>query len=219
MPLFNNNAAIAQGNYNYGDSYSTYPTDDNKYECQTGPFEWFFVGSVEFCKHVKFDDNKRDHRDNNQTGTQGPQGPPGATGPQGFNGTDGQDGQDGINGTDGAQGLPGETGAIGPQGPNQINSTSIYTVSGPGNSTSAIFPTATDIAKCLPGDTVLSDSFNATMFGPPSVIVDFALPTQDGWQTSITRESNANILFNTLAQCFNNPFFYLFLITDTCYNY
>jgi hypothetical protein len=117
------------------------------------------------------------------------------------------------------QGLPGETGAIGPQGPNQINSTSIYTVSGPGNSTSAIFPTATDIAKCLPGDTVLSDSFNATMFGPPSVIVDFALPTQDGWQTSITRESNANILFNTLAQCFNNPFFYLFLITDTCYNY
>jgi len=146
--------------------------DDNKYEGQTGPFEGFFVGSVEFCKHGKFDDNKRDHRDNNQTGTQGQQGPPGATGPQ---------------------------------GPNQINSTSIYTVSGPGNSTSAIFPTATDIDKCLPGDTVLSGSFKATMFGPPSVIVDFALPTQDGWQTSITRESNANILFNTLAQCFNNP--------------
>ena len=28
----------------------------NKYECRTGPFEGFFVSSVEFCKHVKFDD-------------------------------------------------------------------------------------------------------------------------------------------------------------------
>ena len=41
-----------------------------KYECRTGQFEGFFVSSVEFCKHVKFDDNKRNHRDNNQTGTQ-----------------------------------------------------------------------------------------------------------------------------------------------------
>ena len=24
---------------------------------RTGPFEGFFVSSVEFCKHVKFDDN------------------------------------------------------------------------------------------------------------------------------------------------------------------
>ena len=32
----------------------------NKYECRTGPFEGFFVSSVEFCKHVKFDkDNDR----------------------------------------------------------------------------------------------------------------------------------------------------------------
>ena len=33
----------------------TYQTDDKKYECRTGPFEGFFVSSVEFCKHVKFD--------------------------------------------------------------------------------------------------------------------------------------------------------------------
>ena len=39
-------------------SYSQYPTDDKKYECRTGPFEGFFVSSVEFCKHVKFDDRK-----------------------------------------------------------------------------------------------------------------------------------------------------------------
>ena len=77
------------------DSYSTYPTDDKKYECRTGPFEGFFVSSVEFCKHIKFDDkdNDRDRKDNNnnnQTGPQDPQGPPG------FNGTQGTPGASGI---------------------------------------------------------------------------------------------------------------------------
>jgi hypothetical protein len=57
MPLLNNNisnTAMAQGydDYIYGDNsyYSKYPTDDKKYECRTGPFEGFFVSSVEFCK-------------------------------------------------------------------------------------------------------------------------------------------------------------------------
>jgi hypothetical protein len=76
MPLFNNNTALAQGYNTYGDSYSTYPTDDNKYECRTGPLEGFFVSSVEFCKHVKFDKERKDIRDN-RTETQGPQGPQG----------------------------------------------------------------------------------------------------------------------------------------------
>ena len=76
MPLFNNNnAAMAQG-YNGDNYYSQYPTDDKKYECRTGPFEGFFVSSVEFCK-FKFDDRK-DYRDN-RTGPQGPQGPQGLT--------------------------------------------------------------------------------------------------------------------------------------------
>ena len=51
----------------------------------------FFVSSVEFCKHVKFDD-KKDHRDN-KVGPQGPPGPPGA------NGTDGEDGATGHGST------------------------------------------------------------------------------------------------------------------------
>ena len=65
MPLQNHNSnfsnVMAQEYEKYGDSsYSTYQTDDKKYECRTGPFEGFFVGSVEFCKHVKFDkDNDR----------------------------------------------------------------------------------------------------------------------------------------------------------------
>ena len=50
------------GSYDYDDddTYSQYPTEVNKYECRTGPFEGFFVSSVEFCKHVKFDDKDDD---------------------------------------------------------------------------------------------------------------------------------------------------------------
>ena len=65
--------ATAQGyndNYYEERKYSKYPTDDKKYECRTGPFEGFFVSSVEFCKHLKFD--KDDKRDSNRTETQGP---------------------------------------------------------------------------------------------------------------------------------------------------
>jgi hypothetical protein len=97
MPILNNNIlnpAMAQGYDNYyGDSsYSKYPTDDKRYECRTGPFEGFFVSSVEFCKHVKFDkDDKKDIRDN-KTGIPGPQGPQGIQGPIGPNGTQGPPG-------------------------------------------------------------------------------------------------------------------------------
>ena len=49
---FLSNVAMAQGYDNYKDDnkYSQYPTEVNKYECQKGPFEGFFVSSVEFCK-------------------------------------------------------------------------------------------------------------------------------------------------------------------------
>src|ERR687897_2014088 len=65
ITLFSN-PAMAQGyDANYADnSYSSYPTDDKKYECRTGPFEGFFVSSVEFCKHAKFNDNDNDRKDN-----------------------------------------------------------------------------------------------------------------------------------------------------------
>ena len=70
MPFLNNNSffsnVMAQEYDKYGDSsYSQYPTDDNKYQCRTGPFEGFFVSSVEFCKHVNFD---KDDRKDNSTG-------------------------------------------------------------------------------------------------------------------------------------------------------
>ena len=41
--------------------YSDYPTDDYKHECRTGPFEGFFVSSVEFCDvKFAFDDKKKE---------------------------------------------------------------------------------------------------------------------------------------------------------------
>ena len=179
---------MAQEYDKYGDSsYSQYPTEDKKYECRTGPFEGFFVSSVEFCKHVKFDDNKRDHRDNNQTGTQGP---PGPAGPQGIQGIQGPIGP---NGTQGAA------------GPSQILSTSIYTVPGNISNTNAT-GVANSVASCNPGDAVLSGSYILSSPADTLVVRDNALPTQDGWQTSGAGDSaDLDISIQTFAQCFDNP--------------
>ena len=95
----------------YGD-YSEYKTKDKKYECRTGPFEGFFVSSVEFCdaKH-KFDkDDRKDRDKDNKTGPQGPPGPRGPPGQDGQDGTNGTDGRDGTNGTDGRDGTNGTNG-------------------------------------------------------------------------------------------------------------
>ena len=88
-------------NENYYDNESTVNIQlkINKYECQKGPFEGFFVSSVEFCK-FKFDDRK-DNRDN-RTGPQGPQGPQGPY--AGQQGLQGLPGLPGINGTNGMNG-------------------------------------------------------------------------------------------------------------------
>ena len=103
---FSNVNAQEYGSYDddYGvdDRYSKYPTDENKYQCHKGPFEGFFISSVEFYK-FKFDDKDRD-RDSNSTGTQGPPGPAGPQGPPGANGLDGEDG---------AKGPPGPPGPLG----------------------------------------------------------------------------------------------------------
>ena len=144
LPFLNNNSsfntAMAQ-EYDkyYGDSsYSQYPTDDKKYECQTGPLEGFFTSSVEFCKHVKFEGTKDNNRDNNQTGTQGPpgpqgiQGPIGPEGPPGTNSTipgpQGPRGFSGTNGVNGTQGPPGPPGSV-----NVTNAYVVWSDNTPGN--------------------------------------------------------------------------------------
>ena len=75
MNILSNNVVYSQ-EYDGYNSYNKYPTKDNKYECQKGPFEGFFVGSVEFCK-FKFDDRK-----DNRTGIKGQQELQGIQGPQ-----------------------------------------------------------------------------------------------------------------------------------------
>ena len=187
MPLFNNNGAFAQGYNTYRDSsYSAYPTDDKKYECRTGAFEGFFVSSVEFCKHVKFD-NKRDNRDN-RTGTQGP---PGPQGPPGINGTNG------INGTQG------------PSGITQINTTNAYLVNG-----TQAFNNATTFntgrAFCDPGDFVISGGWTLQAFsgGTPIEFFDRPIfsPLGSGWEVQfITSFSQPGVVvWETHAICFDN---------------
>ena len=86
----NNNYGYDNKKISYNNSYedlkkySTYPTKDKKYVCQTGQFQGFFVESVEFCK-LKI--------------AQGPQGIPGPTGPQGTPGPQGPSGLSTINST------------------------------------------------------------------------------------------------------------------------
>jgi collagen triple helix repeat protein len=226
----NNNAAFAQGYDTYGDSsYSQYPTDDNKYQCRTGPFEGFFVSSVEFCKHVKFDD-KRDHKDrDNRTGTQGPQGPQGpkgdtgatgATGPQGAPGPKGDTGATGARGPQGIQGgrgEQGEPGTPGTPGPNQILPANLYynpgnqvTITGsipgtPGNST----------ATCQPGDIAIGGNFDILTYsvvaGDPTANVIILYDGNEGfdkYSTDVLFFSGlipSQLTFTTNVLCFNNP--------------
>ena len=219
MPLFSNNntVAMAQGygydNY-YGDNngyYSQYPTDDKKYECRTGPLEGFFVSSVEFCKHVKFDnkDDRKDVRDNNKTGTQGPPGPPGPQGPPGFNGTQGPQG---IQGPPGEQGIQGIQGLIGPQGPDQINSTRLYEAIGFESSTLGV-GSATSDAICDAGDISLSGGFLISNLDNAGSIGFFSLSsagpnTQDAWRTTVTgpdTPASDSVSITGVAKCFDNP--------------
>ena len=145
------------------DMYSTYPTENNKYECRTGPAEGFFVSSVEFCKHVKFDDRK-DHKDRDNK--IGPQGPPG------INGTNG------VNGTQGPPGPPGST----------LNSTTIYTNFGQVvNGT--INNSITSIATCDTGDTAISGSFR--IFGSAEIRFFEPLATENGWNATALVTGNA----------------------------
>ena len=66
-PMKQQQSSYDNNNNSYEDmnKYSTYPTKDKKYVCQTGQFEGFFVESLEFCKL------------NIPAGPQGPAGPPG----------------------------------------------------------------------------------------------------------------------------------------------
>ena len=196
----------------YGDSYySQIPTDDKKYECRTGPFEGFFVSSVEFCKHIKFD-NRKDHRDNNQTGTQGPAGP---AGPQGIPGVSGPPGPQGLSGPAGPQGIQGPrgfNGTDGPQGPSGnlgVNSTNLYQVFGNITFGGGIVST---VAFCDPGDVVFEGGWdNLNSFGTAEFLAfDGPItPTNStinsAYELEILTEEGAVGDYQAFAYCLDNP--------------
>ena len=196
--------AIAQGYDNYDNSYSKYPTDDKKYECRTGPFEGFFVSSVEFCK-FKFDkDDRKDNRDN-RTGTQGPPGPQGPAGPQGPQGIQGIQGPIGPNGT---QGQPGSTGI------SQINGSNYYSVVGPEGEVGDVpgLNRANSTVSCLPGDVAISGEFSTS--GDVPAILYFGRAPFDttpppspptGWGTFILGDEESFDGIQTTVNCFDNP--------------
>jgi hypothetical protein len=166
----------------YGDSYYTaYPTDDKKYECRTGPFEGFFVSSVEFCKHVKFDNDRKDNRDN-RTGTQGP---PGPAGPQGIQGPIG----------------------ITPLNSSNIyrvdNSSTSAPLSNFTQASATCDPSdfTIDGGYNLFGSDIKDDDSLITFIDQPRDV-----PFGGGWSTVITNIGNTStVTLNVIAYCFDNP--------------
>jgi hypothetical protein len=204
MPFLNQNNnfsnVMAQEYNKYGDSsYSKYPTDDKKYECRTGPFEGFFVGSVEFCKHVKFD---KDHdRENNQTGNQGSPGPTGATGATGATGPQG---------IQGLQGRPGANGTQGPPGITQlINGTNFYLVT---NSTTADdSDRASTFAECQSGDFVINGGYELTVLDRTNnIFTENDSPVTTGplageaWEVQVFGTIDIGTVLTVEAYCFDN---------------
>jgi hypothetical protein len=204
MPILNNNGipntAMAQGYYD-DNSYSKYPTDYKKYECRTGPFEGFFVSSVEFCKFNKFDkDNRKDVSRDNRTGTQGPPGPAGPQGPQG------------IQGIQGIQGPIGPNGTQGPPGLDQLNLTNLYTVIGNTDQTNASLPvdTALSEAFCDAGDVAIGGFFNILGGSTTETIGDISQVSAGNRQPYnnsfiVIQTMNSAQIVNSFVNCFDNP--------------
>ncbi len=199
IPVLNNNSfsntAMAQSYDTQSDSYSQYPTEDKKYECGTGPFEGFFVSSVEFCKHIKFDTDRKDVRDN-RTGTQGP---PGPQGPAGVNGTQGPAGPQGI------QGIPGLGGIT------QLNSSNVYQIT-----TNATIPNNVGVGlilSCDTGDTVINGGYNleVTDVFHSNINVLQNQPVggdpSTGWFVEIaySNATGTTAQMTIVANCFDNP--------------
>ena len=196
MPLFNNNTvAMAQG-YNGDNSYSQYPTDDKKYECRTGPFEGFFVSSVEFCK-FKFDNDRKDIRDN----TTGTQGPPGPAGPQGEQGPIGLTGLTGANSI-----VPGPQGIQGPSGITFVNSTNTYSRDEIAL-VSQIDTHSIAVAnlQCDPEDFSISGGFLLfSILADVTTVADRKAGT-NGWQVILTSTPTGGPSFIGSILCYNNP--------------
>ena len=220
---FSNVKAQEYGSYD-DERYSKYPTEVNKYECRTGLLEGFFVSSVEFCKHVKFDDKDRKDIRDNRTGTQGLPGPAGAPGPQGIQGPPGPTGATGPQGERGLTGATGMTGPAstvpgpmgfngtqGPSGITQLNSTNLYEViSSPNNITSP--GSNSNSAICDPEDSVITGGYLAASYDVGNNLDVFDnrpifSPGFNGWSVNVFYGGPAGQSIELFVHiiCFDNP--------------
>jgi Collagen triple helix repeat (20 copies) len=188
--------------------YSTYPTEVNKYECRTGPLEGFFVSSVEFCKHVKFDNDRKDNRDN-RTAIQGPIGPVGPQGIIGPVGPQGIQGPIGPSGTQGPLGPPGPPGPPGSSGNLVVNSTNLYQVFG--NITFGSNTRTSTIAFCDLGDVVFEGGWDNLLSFGTSELLAFDGPitptnstVNSAYQLELISESAIGD-YQAFAYCLDNP--------------
>jgi len=210
MPLLNNNnsfllnTAMAQGydnTYGYDSYYSQYPTEDKKYECRAGPFEGFFVSSVEFCKHIKFDDkDRKENRIDNKTGTQGPPGPQGPIGPVG---------PQGPQGIQGIQGPIGPNGTQGPSGITQLNNDTTYSITRPIVVSPGDDAIGEGFAICDSGDFAISGGYVLNNQSPKGVefftVTDSPLGN-DTWKVrTFSNFGDVDVGGNVTAKCFDNP--------------
>jgi hypothetical protein len=213
------------------DMYSKYPTDENKYECRTGPFEGFFVSYVEFCKRttsIVDDDDKDDRGNGNVTigpqgptgpqgpqrepGPQGPQGPQGLQGERGLTGATGMQGPAGEDGEDGATGMTGPAGANstvpGPQGPSgisKINASNYYSVPGRTGFITSGETLVVSSISCNVGDVALSGQyrlFGANATSPTVSVFESPGNPPTNWLTIITGTPGQGV--QTIVNCFDN---------------
>jgi hypothetical protein len=176
-------------------------------ECRTGPFEGFFVSSVEFCKHVKFDD-KKDHARDSKIGSQGPPGVNGTTGTTGATGPQGPIGPNGTNGVNGAQGIQGPAG---PPGITQLNDINTYLVNNETFAASPPYPIGE--AVCDTGDYVINGGYVLTGSGGPTsdITVHRDRPITDplvgsGWEILLIPADPTDLVrYIVSAICFDNP--------------
>ena len=208
LNLFSN-TAMAQG-YNGDSSYSKYPTEDNKYECRTGPLEGFFVSSVEFCKFNKFDDKDGDRKDISRDNGTGIQGPPGPAGPQGTQGPIGPNGIQGPIGPNGTQGIPG---VQGPAGALAVNSSNLYLVLGNTTVQTQAGLSAKSIAFCNVGDVVFEGGWDniGSIGSNETIISDGPISPANStinsaYQLEVLTFSTGGVgEYRAYAFCLNNP--------------
>jgi hypothetical protein len=162
-------------NKNYDDNrISLHPTKVNKYECQKGPFEGFFVSSVEFCKDVPIINN-------NEIGTQQP---PSQSGPQIIQVSTGVQKNTILS------------------SPNQVNEPNLYFRDGnlaTTNTTSHI----TSVAFCNPGDEVV-EGFHQLTNKQGNPILGFINQITGEKNAYSTALISTNVTLQSTAFCFNN---------------